>query len=600
MNCKDKKLYFFLFFVWMANVAVVSAICNVSSNLSCEQECDQECSESKNFWYPRSFSSYQYHDLFQMKHTHPSEKRDGKLNISFLTEYMQNFGGKCDSCKNLGSMPFWSGTNQLTIGNNDGKAQLDAYQLGLGNIKTDENGIGGIIQLDPRVESIGTDMMMYWVQKAEERGLYFRLHAPIGGIRIAPRLEDIQAIQPDDKVGFSQVPSGGGESFNYEFSNYPTPSNRYQTVSEAFSGGSLCSDILDGIIGKTVAIHYGRISPDTQAIIRLADIAATLGYNVYVDEKGWAGLGFKVSFPTGNVPQAVYMLEPIYGRAGLWGVGGEVTALYQFWENQTGNSRLTVSLQGEVEHLMHGRTPSMRSFDLKKNGKGSKYLLVQQYSSGYANNSDTEIVLPGYITSAVDITTLPVFSNFAVEGAIAVMLDFAWDNWNIALGGEFWGRSTEKLSIDIVMAIDKGYENLNNFAVLGRQLSSYTIPGNIPLILDTYYCEPLAKINQSQNAVILSGTYPNNLSEPTKVPEGIKDARLSENRIPAKLNEALDICGASVSKVFTGKIFTHLGYNWKDCDYSPSIALVGGAEFTNNTNNAIQLWSVGFQGSLNF
>jgi hypothetical protein len=590
---KFKKILFFIGFIFLTKEIFPS---------SCEDSrCNTPCSISKNFWYPRAFSSYQYHDLFQMKHTHESKKRGGKLNLSCITEYMQNFGGKCKSCKNLGSMPFWSGTNQLTIGNNNGKADLDAYQLGLGNIETNENGIGGIIQLNPFVQSIGADMMMYWTQHCHKPGVYFRIHAPIGGIRINPNLTDVKPIQPDNNITFTQVPLGGGQPFQYVFSSYPDPEVRYQTVPEAFSGGNICGDVLNGITGKRAVLHYGRIAPDTQSIIRLTDIAVTLGYNVYEDEKGWAGAGFKVSFPTGNIPLAVYMLEPIYGRGGLWGVGGEVSAFYKIWENEIGNQHLTFSLQGEVEHLMHGRRPSMRSFDLKLNGPGSKYMLVQQYNSNYRFGTDVLDRLPSYLTPAVNITTLPVYSNFSVEGAIAIMLDYERNDWNIALGGEFWGRSREKLSIDMGSALDKGYENLNDFAVVGRQVSSYTISNNSPnTLINTYYCEPRATINESQDPVILAGTYPGNLSAPTSVPEGIKDARLAENRIPAKLDEALDIFGAQVSHVFTGKIFGHCGYNWKDDNYSPSVALVYGAEFTNTTNNVIQLWSLGIQGSLNF
>ncbi|MBI2345109.1 hypothetical protein HYV10_03490 [Candidatus Dependentiae bacterium] len=619
MNFKGKGLYLILTSFWVINLLAESADCESS----CNKKCDTDCSISKNFWYPRSFSSYQYHDLFQMKHTHPSEKRDGKLDVSFVTEYMQNFDGKCNSCKNLGSMPFWSGTNQLTIGNNDGRAQLDAYQLGLGNIQTDENGIGGIIQLNPRIQSIGTDMMVYWVQKSDERGMYFRLHAPMGGMRVTPRLTEVKSIQPENNLSFSQVGSGGGSEFDYQFLEYPVPARRYQTISDVFFGGlGGCSDELAGsaIYGKMFGLSYGRVAPDSLAIIRLADIAATLGYNVYADEKGFAGLGFKVSFPTGNRPLALYMLEPIYGRAGLWGVGGEVSALYQVWENEACNRRITVSLQGELEHLMHGRTPSMRSFDLKKNGPGSKYLLVQDYRATYANlspnpaindngtvNPNAQVYEAQYLDIAINYTTLPVLANFAVEGAVAVMVDFAWDNWNFALGGEFWGRSREKLSIDMASAVHNQSLDLNNFAVLGRQLSSYYVPGNTTIAnkqspeLDvfTYLCEPLAQIGKSQDSALLSGSYPT-VSTPTTLPEGVKDARLSENRIPSNLDEALDICGAEVSSVFTGKIFTHFGYNWKDCNYAPSVALVAGAEFTNTTNNAVQLWSVGLQGSLNF
>jgi len=69
----------------------------------------------------------------------------GMALYSFATQYMQNFGAKCSSCKNLGSLPFWGalGNNSMTIGNNDGRADLDAYQFSLGNVQVDADGIGG-------------------------------------------------------------------------------------------------------------------------------------------------------------------------------------------------------------------------------------------------------------------------------------------------------------------------------------------------------------------------------------------------------------------------------------------------------------------------
>ena len=133
---------------------------------------------------------------------------------------------------------------------------------------------------------------------------------------------------------------------------------------------------------------------------------------------------------------------------------------------------LTLFWQGEVEHLTHGRTPNMRSFDLKQNGPGSKYLLAENYRASYANlspdpaisstaNPNSEVFIPSFaLTPVINFTTLPVFSNFSAEGAFAMMLDFAFDNWNIAVGGEFWGRSREKLCIDMASANDRGYENL--------------------------------------------------------------------------------------------------------------------------------------------
>ena len=40
-----------------------------------------------------------------------------------------------------------------------------------------------------------------------------------------------------------------------------------------------------------------------QTVVRMADLTAVLGYKVYGSEKGFVDVGFKVSCPTGNVPQ---------------------------------------------------------------------------------------------------------------------------------------------------------------------------------------------------------------------------------------------------------------------------------------------------------
>ena len=148
------------------------------------------------------------------------------------------------------------------------------------------------------------------------------------------------------------------------------------------------------------------------------------------------GLGFKTTCPTGNVPTAKYVFEPIFGRGGVWGVGADVMGHYKAWENDAKSKYLDVWFQGEVLHLLPGRQPSMRSFDLKANGAGSKYILLEHFET-FPNGT----IRPDYTTQAVNVTTLPVFSKFAVEGNIGLMADFHCNNWNLALGGEFWGRT---------------------------------------------------------------------------------------------------------------------------------------------------------------
>jgi hypothetical protein len=137
---------------------------------------------------------------------------------------------------------------------------------------------------------------------------------------------------------------------------------------------------------------------------------------------------------------------------------------------------------------------------------------------------------------------------------------------------------------------------------LGRQVDSYHIPGNLSkLDIPTYYCEPLARINKSQDPVLLQGSLPFVQAQPyTALPDGIKDARLSTNRIPENLNNALDIAGAQAAAACTGKLFVQVCYNWPNHYYEPSLGSIVGIEFSNSVNNAIQVWNIGLQGALHF
>ena len=590
--------------LYLSLLLLTSAFAAVADSASCASECSP-CSQSKNFWLPRAFSSYSSRLLIQEKSLLQveSEREEWNGTFSVDTEYMSNFGQKCGTCKNLGSMPFWSGTNTLTIGRNDGKANLDAYQLGMKNIAVDSDGIGGVIQLNPRIQHVGADFLLYFTQRKNERGFYFKIDAPVGAMIINPRLTELVVAETDESLTSTAATAAGtaaaGE-ITYDFNAYPSPANRPTSVTQAFAG-DLPTDELIGYHASTLSLLKGKIAGGCckQTAIRLSDLSATVGYNVYGTEKSLVGIGFKATCPTGNTPTAEYMLEPIFGRAGAWGVGGEVMAHHKAWANEEKARYVDLWLQGEVLHLMPGRKPNMRSFDLKNNGAGSKYLLVQHYSTSYSGSAPiTEATTPGSLQPAINLTTLPVISKISIEGSVALMADFHCHDWNFGIGGEFWGRSRECLSIDncsplVIATAGK----INEYAVVGRQLSAYNIQGQGSL--PTYYVEPAAKINESQAPVTLISNI-GVVAAATTLPTGIALGTNSDNRIPADLTEALDIAGAAAAKAYTGKIFGQLGYTFSEHRYSPSVSVVGGAEFTNNNNNAVQLWSVALQGALNF
>ena len=609
----QRKLFLFMMLFTATTSFMIAEDCNDCPEVDCPQV-------GQAGWLPRAFSSYKTREMFSMCCNQDSEKDECLKGFSLAAEYMHSFG---DSEARLGSLPFWSGTNTMTIGTNNGESSLDAYQFGLGQVSET-----GSITLSPVVHHVGGDFMWRWTQYADKLGMYMKLKLPVGSMIVDPRLCEDPAV---------------GGAVDEQWMRYPAVDARFKSLSEAFHGGRSNTE---------PDYQYGKIAPCRRSVTRVGDLEFVVGASMPTPcDRGSFGLGFKFSGPTGNVPTAEYMLEPIFGRGGHWAVGGEFHGQYKVWEGD--DCEMSVKMLGDVLHLTSGRRPHMRSFDLARNGKGSRYMLVQQYVvSDYAESGTVAegTYTPSVITPAINITTLPVHSEFSVEGSFALMLEFKKENWDMSLTGEFWGRSQEKLSIDTNMASGM---HLNDYAVLGRQISEdnrYS-NGGISLML----CEPAATINKSENRVyatadsaasttacsssatcvpLPTGSDPDNGLAPltdssnTHLPfipgttdypclstqltasacpssadydtDKIKDARDSANRIPADPEVALDICGAQLARAFSGKVTAEIGYEFELCDYKPRVSVFGGVEIADKTSKSLSFWSVGLQGSLQF
>ncbi len=554
----------------LSAAGLMQAESSSSSSGDCSSSCSSDCDspKSQNLWQPHAFSAYGSREILVMKDIYLSTDKEWVSRFGTATEYMQSFNN--DNCHGLGALPFWSGTNKMTIGDNSGDYDLDAYQFGLGNLATVGDEVqSGTITLAPKVQHVGSEMMWYLVQNQDKPGFYSKVKLPLGAMIVNAKLCENPAT-PYGASDDAYIVLSDQSQYSSGIAGFPQPLY-YPNLTAALAGGTNL---------QNPVYKYGKYECCNHTVIRMGDIGVVLGMNFVVKDSGHFGIGAKVSCPTGNVPTAEYALEPIFGRAGHWGVGGEITGHYK---HEMDDERYwTFWVQGEAMHLFAGRRPSWRSFDLKANGAGSKYLLIQHY---IYNNAGTAFIGDRY-DAAINFTTLPVKSTFSVEGNFAMMFDYHHKNMNIALGGEFWGRSAEKLSIDScnLNNLDNYNEdyNLNNWAVLGRQLGTEGSGG-------AYWCEPLATISKSQDRY-----------ERGDLPEGIKDATLAANRIPQKYSDALDICGAAAHRVFTGKVLGELGYTWEDHKHVPHVGLFGGAEFAAQSSRFVNLWSVGLQGTLQF
>lgn len=556
--------------------------------------CPVDCKNSQNFFQARAFSSYSSNEILMLKPMYMTEspRNEWQSIFSVAPIYMQNFNESCTGgCKNLGSLPFWSGTNTMIVGNNDGTAHVDAYQFGLGDLLEP-----GSITLNVNMMHVAGDLLFHMTHDKYSPGFYFTIRAPIGAMAINTSFKE--KIAPHDEVKDAET--------NQIWLSYPSRGNRYQSMTEAFQAGTI--DTSDGVVvgttlHKPFALDKGRISSCRLVEIRIADLSVSLGYQFIANHKGLLYAGAKFTCPTGNVPTGRHILEPIFGRSGYWGIGMEMFSHYRLWEHAKQDRGLDFWLKSELLHLCSGRKPNMRTFDLTLNGPGSKYLLLQKYFQGPSASDNPTGFVSSYITQAANLTTLPVLSMFNLEGSISTFFDFHERNWNLGVGAEFWGRSKESLKLDVCHLIHVDAANTNEFAVLGRQVSEdarsfLQDPTKPILILDL--CEPLAKINKSLPRVIGVGTPPAVLTYPP-LPDGVKDARLSVNRIPNDLNKALNINGAQAAQAMTGKIFSQLGYTWQEYKHTPNLSFIGGIEIAFGENNsAVNLWSLGAQGSVTF
>ncbi|MBI2353029.1 hypothetical protein HYV11_02175 [Candidatus Dependentiae bacterium] len=463
-------------------------------------------------------------------------------------EYVQSFG-KQNGKYGLGSKPFWSGTNKMTIGTNDGKSDLDAYQFGLGETKSE-----GMITLSPVVQEIGVTLFNYALQNKNSPGLYIKAKVTYGATYVNPITCEVLAQQTSSIFG--------------EGVYYPLPLLQYNSLTEAFHGGYSYQMPL---------YRFGKIQRCRSKYLGTGDSSVVGGWNFVVQENAHAGVGMKFSYPMGNWPLSEFMLEPIFGSAGHPGLGLDVSAHYTF--SLKNEDEISVWLQSDFMHYFPGRKPNLRSFDLKANGPGSKYLLLQQWGYALIDGVQQWDPFPAFLQPAINYTTVPVLSSFPIEADMTVMIDYRNHNLDFGIAVEFWARSKESLAIDHCETLqyekEVGYDyNLNHYAVAGRQIAQYG---------GTRWCEPLAKINQSKPAQ----------GEINHYPLQVKDGRNPANRIPQVWEDAFDIEGATMRRVVTGKFVGQVGYTILKHKNTPHFSLYGGVELSSKKSQIDNMWSCG-------
>lgn len=466
-----------------------------------------------------------------------------------------NSASDSNGLSSLGAMPFWSGTNVMIVGNAPTTAatvptqNVDSYQFGLGTTTANNT-----VTLNPLVYQAGSDFMFIVGSSANEQGFFAKIKAPIAVYNINPQLTETTAAPAANYVAGALDLSGNAVA------------DSATSMTQAFAGvqGSAIAT------GNYSVMQYGLIDGDQSTGAKFGDIEMTAGYSFVSNDDNSFSVAVRASAPTGNKATGKYMLEPIVGRGGNWGLGGYAAGHVKLWEGNNDN-RFTFKFMSDVMHLF--TTDTVRSYDLTANGAGSRYLLVANYANGTYQSS---------IQNLINVSTLASQSSFGVEGDVAVAFNYAGRGWTLDVGYEFYGRSAEELTIT-------GDFAANTYVVLGHQ-GIGQVGGTTTTA--SFACQPGATMLQATapSAVTVTGVTATTATM-------IGDARLAANTIAATM---FDVDAAQQSGYLSSKIFSKVAYEWENSDYVPFLGVLGEFEFSNSSNNALPQWSVAIVGGVSF
>lgn len=512
-------------------------------------------STSKGFLQPRPSSGNIAREMM-MESNYQHKKSGGWFGEFSATAFYQRYWAQGGQEHGLGAFPFWSGTNTMTIGDNlqassaspSVLANVDAYQFGLGPVTPGE--FAATINLNPIFYQAGTDFMLIMGASGVESGFYTKVKVPLAIAQVTYQLTESRPVNP------VVYPAG---TLSIASSSVADPAT---TMSQAFTGFK--NEQFAGN-GDYTPMYFGLINTVSTTVIRLADFELTAGYNWIFDNNNSVTIAARMSAPSGNKAECTYMIEPIVGRGGNYGLGAYAAGHFDLWQGAHDDT-LVCKFMADALHLF--TTNTMRSYDLKSAGPGSRYLLVANYLGGSYQSE---------IQNLINYTTLASNSSFGAEFDIAIALNYTCcKGWSFDLGYEFYGRSAETLDIT-------GDFSDQTYAILGRQGVGQITSGATPTTL----AQPSATIGSSVARQDFAGT-------PSAL---VVDATIASNRISFS---DLDTQAAAQDAYLTSKAFTKIAYEWNTIDYVPFFGVIAECELSHSLNNALPQWSIAIVGGTSF
>jgi hypothetical protein len=464
------------------------------------------------------------------------------------------------------------------------------------------------ISVDPRIRNVVTDFDFYWNLDCWIKGLNLHINIPVTSTR--------WALNPCEKIidpGTAAYPAG------YMSNALMERDTLKNGALDILSGGKPVGDIIYPLL-------FGRLDVCEQHNTKIADILVALGYTFVRDRSWLIGANIQVVGPTGTYSRAYTLFEPQIGNGHHWAFGGGLTARYDIIDNLERDLKLSVCLDASIQHLF--KTKENRSYDLTKNGPGSRYILLQDMVSAISQAQGFDTLFPTqvplenqYITRliyAINETTLVSDIKINVQADVVAKLTMDYRNFNFDLGYNFWGRSHETLvnreCFNHKYYGVKGDAQVYGFFPIGPD-SFLSIPGNATQSNATIHAgqgdgnttHNFINANADNAALMYNATSP--LAQ-TNANSFINTGITSFEQINGS-NQAIILTDADINdcsglspRAYTHKVFGSAAYTWRDCNHvTPYVSLGAEGEFAGSDDcvkTAISQWGVWVKGGFNY
>jgi len=451
-----------------------------------------------------------------------------------------------------------------------------------------------LVCFDPQIKNMIVDLQGYVGLDSVLHGLYLRLDIPI-----VHSTWDLGFKEFVQAPGINYDPAGYMSSYSIARADLPEGVN--------LTGNATLGDML-------YPLQYGKIF-GRELTNAIAELRFVVGWNATGDDYH-AGANLRLNAPTGNRPGGEFLFESIVGNGKHWELGAGITTHYDMWQSEDLVNKLAVYFDANFTHLF--ATTQMRSFDLRNNGNGSRYMLIEDM-----NNTSTNLYYgvggapatnqySGDLFILINKTTLPTKVSVALQADMAIKVSYFRRGMGVDVGYGFYGRTKETFhhrnkfqSNRFALKGDAqiyGFQNDNTPIALSASQSHATLHAGQGAGNGNY-----ANANADSPSLAASGAgLLNQLTASDSTALGIAQATVSSSNPTVLLTDSdLSCCSPELARAITNKLFFHIGNIWQEaeCCAKPFFGIGGEVEWAAGgacDSSACSQWSVWAKGGIGF